>query len=84
VIDDGKAQNVSAVDPDFVYRGVHVGTDNDQAVPVLRDAGFRLGRCGPGRAMYATDGFDTLFGLYRGEVENIFVVRDPGACRPPE
>ena len=82
LFDDGKAQNVFTVDPDFVYRGVHVGTDRDRAVDVLRDAGFRLGRCGPARAMYDTGGFDTSFGLYKGEVEHIFVVRDPGSCEP--
>ncbi len=80
VLFDGKrAQNVFTVDPAFVYRGVRVGTDRDTAVSTLRDAGFRLGRCGPARAMYLPDEL-TMFGLYRGEVEHIFVVRDSGSC----
>jgi hypothetical protein len=46
---------------------------------MLRDAGFVRGRCGPARAMFLPDQL-TMFGLYRGEVEHIFVVRDSGAC----
>jgi hypothetical protein len=76
----GKAKNVFTVDPAFVYRGVRVGTDSEQAIEALRAAGFRLGRCGPGRALFLPDQL-TMFGLYRGEVENVFVVRDSGACR---
>ena len=78
----GKAKNVFTVDPDFSYRGAHVGMARDQAVDILRGAGFRVGRCGPARAMYDTTGFDTSFGFYQGEVEHIFVVRDPGTCEP--
>jgi hypothetical protein len=55
--------------------------DSDLAVSVLTGAGFVRGRCGPGRAMFLPVE-RTMFGLYRGEVENIFVVRDPGACKP--
>jgi hypothetical protein len=74
-----RAKNVFTVDPAFVYRGVHVGMDSDQAVARLRGAGFVRGRCGPARAMFLPDQL-TMFGLYRGEVEHIFVVRDSGAC----
>ncbi len=76
----GKAKNVFTVDPAFVYRGVRVGTDSERAIETLRGAGFRLGRCGPGRALFLPDE-RTMFGLYRGEVESVFVVRDSGACR---
>ena len=82
VLFDGKrAMNVFTDDSHFRYRGVHVDTARDEAVRVLRGAGFRLGRCGPGRSLYKPDK-RTTFDLYRGEVETIFVVRDPADCVP--
>ena len=70
VLFDGKrAMNVFTDDPHFRYRGVRVGTGRDEAVRVLRGAGFRLGRCGPGRALH-TPNKRTPFGLYGGEVAN--------------
>ncbi len=73
-----KAKNVFTVDSAFSYRGVHVGTGSEQAISTLKGAGFVLGRCGPARALYLP-GERTSFGLYRGEVEHIFVVRQ-SAC----
>ena len=79
LFDGRRAMNVFTNEPHFRYRGVHVGTGRDEAVRVLRGAGFRLGRCGPGRAMH-TPNDRTQFALYGGEVENIFVVPDSGRC----
>ena len=42
----GKAKNVFTVDPTSPIRGAHVGMARDQAVDILRGAGFRVGRCG--------------------------------------
>ena len=79
LFDGQRAENVFTVDPAFVYRGVRVGDDSDEAISTLRGNGFLSGRCGPARALYTPDE-RTMFGLYRGEVEHIFVVRDSGAC----
>lgn len=79
LFDGPRAQNVFTVDPAFVYRGVRVGDDAAEAIETLRGNGFLSGRCGPARALFSRDE-RTMFGLYRGEVEHIFVVRDAGAC----
>ena len=76
-----RAMNVFTDDPAFRYRGIHVRSARDDAVQVLRGAGFRLGRCGPGRSLYKPDK-RTTFDLYRGEVETIWVLRDPADCAP--
>jgi len=79
LFDGDRAENVFTVDPAFAYRGVHVGDDAGLATATLRANGFLSGRCGPARALYSRDE-RTMFGLYRGAVEHIFVVRDAGAC----
>lgn len=79
LFDGNRAMNVFTVDPAFVYRGIRVGTASDTATSTLRGAGFQLGRCGPARALFLPNQL-TMFGLYKGEVEHVFVVRDGGAC----
>jgi hypothetical protein len=79
LFDGQRAQNVFTVDPAFVYLGIRVGDDSAEAISTLRGNGFFSGRCGPARALFTRDE-RTMFGLYRGEVEHIFVVRDSGSC----
>ena len=72
--------NVFTDDPAFRYRGIHVRSARDDAVQVLRGAGFRLGRCGPGRSLYKPDK-RTTFDLYRGEVATILRPARSGRLR---
>lgn len=77
----GRAKNVFTVDPLFAYRGVRVGTERDRAVEILTAAGYVRGMCGPAKAMFTPEQ-TTSFALYKGEVENIFVMAEGGACEP--
>ena len=79
LFDGRRAMNVFTDDLHFRYRGVRVGTDRDEARRVLTAVGYRLGRCGPGRSLFARNK-RTTFDLFRGEVATIFVVRDRADC----
>jgi hypothetical protein len=81
LFEGGRAKNVFTVDPLFAYRSVRVGMDRARAVEILTAAGYVRGMCGPAKAMY-TPAMTTSFALYKGEVENIFVMAEAAECEP--
>jgi hypothetical protein len=78
---DGQhAMAIFTFDRAFSYSDVGVGDDTDEAISVLRRAGFLLGHCGRARALFSLNR-RTMFHLAGGEVESILVVSDSHRCR---